>query len=118
MKLFDLAYERNVVVYDADAEPGDFSRRLAALMKTVMRRNGDSSVGYKPKLQEIIVPKAGFKEEFSLRGLETGVVITPDSVIEDVSGELACGKKHFCLGLSDRFDPLSPSPYDLLLGMF
>ena len=32
--------DRNIVVYDSDANPGLFSKRLVSLMKTVMRRNG------------------------------------------------------------------------------
>ena len=32
--------DRNVLVYDADASAGVFSKRLVSLMKTVMRRNG------------------------------------------------------------------------------
>lgn len=32
--------DRNIVVYDADAAAGQFTKRLVSLMKTVMRRNG------------------------------------------------------------------------------
>lgn len=32
--------DRNIVVYDADAQPGQFTKRLLSLGKTVMRRNG------------------------------------------------------------------------------
>jgi len=32
--------DRNILVYDADAASGVFSKRLVSLMKTVMRRNG------------------------------------------------------------------------------
>jgi hypothetical protein len=32
--------DRNIVVYDSDAAPGQFTKRLVSLMKTVMRRNG------------------------------------------------------------------------------
>jgi hypothetical protein len=32
--------DRNIMVYDADASSGVFSKRLVSLMKTVMRRNG------------------------------------------------------------------------------
>jgi len=32
--------DRNIMVYDADAASGVFSKRLVSLMKTVMRRNG------------------------------------------------------------------------------
>ena len=32
--------DRNILVYDADASAGYFSKRLVSLMKTIMRRNG------------------------------------------------------------------------------
>lgn len=32
--------DRNIVVYDSDANNGQFTKRLVSLMKTVMRRNG------------------------------------------------------------------------------
>lgn len=32
--------DRNIVVYDSDADSGQFTKRLVSLMKTVMRRNG------------------------------------------------------------------------------
>lgn len=32
--------DRNIVVYDSDADAGQFTKRLVSLMKTVMRRNG------------------------------------------------------------------------------
>jgi hypothetical protein len=32
--------DRNIVVFDSDADPGQFTKRLVSLMKTVMRRNG------------------------------------------------------------------------------
>lgn len=38
--LLAAGYDRNIVVYDSDASPGLFSKRLVSLMKTVMRRNG------------------------------------------------------------------------------
>lgn len=34
------AYDRNILVYDADATAGQFTKRLISLMKTVMVRNG------------------------------------------------------------------------------
>lgn len=38
--LLAAAVDRNVMVYDADAANGTFSKRLVSLMKVVMRRNG------------------------------------------------------------------------------
>lgn len=37
--------DRNILVYDADAAQGQFTKRLISLMKTVMRRNGGGNSG-------------------------------------------------------------------------
>ena len=37
--------DRNIMVYDADATAGQFTKRLVSLMKTVMRRNGGGNSG-------------------------------------------------------------------------
>jgi hypothetical protein len=38
--LMAAAVDRNIVVYDSDANANQFTKRLVSLMKTVMRRNG------------------------------------------------------------------------------
>jgi hypothetical protein len=38
--LLSAGADRNIVIYDADASNGTFSKRLVSLMKVVMRRNG------------------------------------------------------------------------------
>lgn len=38
--LLAAAVDRNIVVFDSDADTGQFTKRLVSLMKTVMRRNG------------------------------------------------------------------------------
>ena len=38
--LLAASVDRNILVYDADAAAGQFTKRLVSLMKTVMRRNG------------------------------------------------------------------------------
>lgn len=38
--LLSAAADRNILVYDADASAGQFTKRLVSLMKTIMRRNG------------------------------------------------------------------------------
>ena len=38
--LLSAAADRNILVFDADATPGQFTKRLVSLMKTIMRRNG------------------------------------------------------------------------------
>ena len=38
--LISAGADRNVMIYDADASAGQFSKRLVSLMKVIMRRNG------------------------------------------------------------------------------
>jgi hypothetical protein len=38
--LLAASVDRNIVVYDSDADAGQFTKRLVSLLKTVMRRNG------------------------------------------------------------------------------
>lgn len=47
--------DRNVVIYDADASAGQFTKRLVSLMKLVMRRNGggNSSSANRGKLTDL-----------------------------------------------------------------
>ena len=37
--------DRNILVYDADASQGQFTKRLVSLLKSVMRRNADGNTG-------------------------------------------------------------------------
>ena len=37
--------DRNIMVYDADATQGQFTKRIVSLLKTVMRRNGGGNAG-------------------------------------------------------------------------
>jgi hypothetical protein len=50
-------YDRNVVVYDSDANAGQFTKRLVSLMKTSMRRNGggNSTSTNRGKLTDLYV---------------------------------------------------------------
>lgn len=52
--LLAAAVDRNISVYDADAAPGQFTKRLISLMKTVMLRNsGGNSVTSRGRLTDI-----------------------------------------------------------------
>jgi hypothetical protein len=46
--LLAAAVDRNILVYDADAAAGQFTKRLISLMKTVMRRNGGGNSATAP----------------------------------------------------------------------
>ena len=57
--------DRNIIVYDTDASPGLFSKRLVSLMKTVMRRNG------------------GGNSSSNNRGMLTDLYVSPEAM-EDI----------------------------------
>ena len=43
--LITAAVDRNILVHDADATAGQFTKRLVSLMKVIMRRNGGGNTG-------------------------------------------------------------------------
>lgn len=55
--LFAAGVDRNIVVYDADANSGQFTKRLVSLAKTIMRRNGggNSSSQNRGRLTDIFL---------------------------------------------------------------
>lgn len=57
--------DRNIVVYDGDADNGQFTKRLVSLMKTVMRRNG------------------GGNSSSNNRGMLTDLYVSPEAM-EDI----------------------------------
>ena len=56
--------DRNIVVYDADAAQGQFTKRLVSLMKTVMRRNGggNSTSINRGKLSDLYLSPEGMED--------------------------------------------------------
>lgn len=58
------AVDRNILVYDADAAPGQFTKRLVSLMKTVMRRNGggNSNAINRGKLTDLYLSPEGIED--------------------------------------------------------
>lgn len=56
--------DRNIVVYDADASNGQFTKRLVSLMKTVMRRNGggNSTSVNRRKLTDMYLSPEGLED--------------------------------------------------------
>lgn len=57
--------DRNIVVFDSDADAGQFTKRLVSLMKTVMRRNG------------------GGNSSSANRGMLTDLYVSPEAM-EDI----------------------------------
>lgn len=62
--LLSAGVDRNIVVYDADAAAGQFTKRLVSLMKTVMRRNGggNSTSQNRRKLTDIYLSPEGVED--------------------------------------------------------
>jgi hypothetical protein len=63
--LMAAAVDRNIVVYDSDANANQFTKRLVSLMKTVMRRNG------------------GGNSSSTNRGILTDLYVSPEAM-EDI----------------------------------
>lgn len=56
--------DRNIMVYDTDANAGQFTKRLVSLMKLVMRRNGggNSASNNRRKLTDLYVPPEAMED--------------------------------------------------------
>ena len=61
--LLAAAVDRNILVFDADAAAGQFTKRLVSLMKTVMRRNGGgNSVTAPGRLSDLYLSPEAFED--------------------------------------------------------
>lgn len=62
--LLAAAVDRNIVIYDADAAAGQFTKRLISLAKTIMRRNGggNSSSGNRSRLTDVFMSPEGMED--------------------------------------------------------
>jgi len=62
--LLAAATDRNILVYDADAAAGQFTKRLISLMKSVMRRNagGNSASVTRGRLTDIFMSPEGIED--------------------------------------------------------
>lgn len=65
--LLGAGLDRNVMVYDADAPAGLFTKRLLSLGKTIMRRNagGNSTSTNRGRLTDLYLPPEGLEDVFS-----------------------------------------------------
>lgn len=108
-QIFEIAEDRNMVVYDSDAESGSFTKRLLALMKTNFRRTR-SSPG---NIDKILLPVK--HEEDNLLGVK---LIYDDELAklqDDMQFANRAGKRYVCIGVHSS-DNLTQE--DVLLGMF
>lgn len=62
--LLAAAVDRNILVYDADAAAGQFTKRLISLMKTIMRRNagGNSASLRRGRLTDLYMSPEGIED--------------------------------------------------------
>ena len=82
--------DRNILVYDADATAGQFTKRLISLMKTVMRRNGggnSSSINRGQLTDLYISPEA--EEDIRNFGVDELDEVSRREVITQEGGLLA-----------------------------
>jgi hypothetical protein len=92
--------DRNIVVYDTDANDGQFSKRLVSLMKTVMRRNGggNSASNNRGMLTDLYVsPEA--MEDIRNWGLDQIDEVTRREIYTAADGTL---NRVFGINLHDR----------------
>ena len=88
--LLSAGADRNILIYDADAANGTFSKRLVSLMKVVMRRNGggnSSSINRGMLTDLYISPEA--KENFLNFGVDELDEVSRREVITQEGGLLA-----------------------------
>jgi hypothetical protein len=98
--LLAAGYDRNIVVYDADASAGLFTKRLVSLMKTVMRRNGggNSASNNRGMLTDLYVsPEA--MEDIRNWGLDQVDEITRREIYTAADGSI---NRVFSVNLHDR----------------
>lgn len=80
-RTIEIGVERNIIVYDDDAECGILSKRLVSLAKTVVRRNSRFSLDGKPptiRMTDLYVSRE------SIKNLET--IVPPGARIDHISG--------------------------------
>ena len=117
--LLAAGYDRNIVVYDADASAGLFSKRLVSLMKTVMRRNGggNSASNNRGMLTDLYVsPEA--MEDIRNWGLDQIDEVTRREIYTAADGSI---NRVFGVNLHDRDELGEGQQYqlfytDVLLG--
>lgn len=92
-RVFYEAMNRNISVFDADADSGDLTKRLVSLMKVVNRRNGENSVS------RIYTPVALDVNKI----FDVEIVFSPllKAISEEHAHLLGVGKSVFCIGVGD-----------------
>ena len=124
--------DRNILVYDADAAAGQFTKRLVSLLKTVMRRNGggNSSSINRGKLTDLYVSPEAIEDirnwgvdqvdEVTRREIynaEDGVINRVFSVnLHDID-ELGVGQEYQNFFKNELSGSLQASDVELVVGL-
>lgn len=130
--LLNAGVDRNIVVFDSDASPGQFTKRLVSLMKVIMRRNGggNSTSLNRSRLTDIYLSPEGV-EDMRNWGIDQIDEITrreiflgDDDVINRVFGvnihawdELGEGQEYQNYFTSDLAGTLGSGDLELVVGL-
>lgn len=130
--LLSAAVDRNILIFDADASAGQFTKRLVSLMKVVMRRNagGNSTSMNRGMLTDLYVSPEAIEDirnwgvdqvdEITRREIftaEDGVVKRIFSVnLHDID-ELGVGQEYQQFYLSDLAASLGSGDSELVVGL-
>jgi len=114
--------DRNILVYDADATAGLFSKRLVSLMQTVMRRNsgGNSASVGRGRLTDMYVSPEAL-EDIRNWGLDQVDEVTRREIIYGVNlhdlDELGEGQEYQSFFVNDLSGSLEASDLELVVGL-
>ena len=100
--LISAAADRNLLVYDADARGGQFTKRLVSLMKVIMRRNGGGNTASlkQGKLTDLYLSPESL-EDIRNWGLDQVDDFTRREIYLDKDGEI---KSIFGVNLTDLIE--------------
>ena len=103
----EYAGDRNVCVYDSDAEPGVFSRRLIVIMKTCIRRGPADSQPVDCQLESVHVPAGSMAQADGVVPVDIPVEPLPEWFEEWSEGyPLPPGKKILFVAVGSDGVPL------------
>lgn len=126
------AYDRNIMVFDADAAQGQFTKRLVALAQTIMRRNGggNSTSVNRGKLTDIFTSPES-KEDVRSWGIDQvddftrrDIYLSGEGVLSNLFGtrvtdldEFGVGQEYNNYFLNDLGGALGTSDVELAIGL-
>ena len=130
--LLNAGVDRNILVFDADANAGQFTKRLVSLMKTIMRRNGggNSASNNRRKLTDLYLSPESLEDirnwgidildEFTRREVfqaEDGVMTRLFGVFLHDIDELGEGQEYQSFFTDQLAGTLASGDVELLVGL-